>query len=134
MDRAAIRYHHTDAGNANPADNEGVRRVLRGLTRRAACEGRTPGQAAALTDDGDPRPEVGPPESQIPACPRSSPTRPSCATRPAAQEHSIDLCRLLGEPTPAEASIFVKWPNVAWGPRRTGIDRGHEGPGRSCWR
>ena len=39
MDRAAIRYHHTDAGHANPADNEGVRRVLRGLTRRAAYEG-----------------------------------------------------------------------------------------------
>ena len=36
MDRAAIRYHHTEAGHANPADNEGVRRVLRGLTRRAA--------------------------------------------------------------------------------------------------
>ena len=49
MDRAAIRYHHTEAGHANPADSEGVRRVLRGLTRRAACEGRTPRQAAALT-------------------------------------------------------------------------------------
>ena len=42
LDRAAIHYHHTDAGHANPADNEGVRRVLRGLTRRAAREGRTP--------------------------------------------------------------------------------------------
>lgn len=51
MDRAAIRYHHTEAGHANPADNEGVRRVLRGLTRRAAFEGRTPRQAAALTED-----------------------------------------------------------------------------------
>ena len=52
LDRAAIRYHHTDAGHANPADNEGVRRVLRGLTRRAAREGRTPKQAAALTEEG----------------------------------------------------------------------------------
>ena len=52
LDRAAIRYHHTDAGHANPADNEGVRRVLRGLTRRAAREGRTPRQAAALTEEG----------------------------------------------------------------------------------
>ena len=52
MDRAAIRYHHTEAGLANPADNEGVRRVLRGLTRQAACEGRTPRQAAALTEEG----------------------------------------------------------------------------------
>ena len=52
LDRAAIRYHHTDAGHANPADNEGVRRVLRGLTRRAAHEGRTPKQAAALTEEG----------------------------------------------------------------------------------
>ena len=52
MDRAAIRYHHTEAGHANPADNEGVRRVLRGLTRQAACEGRTPRQAAALTEEG----------------------------------------------------------------------------------
>ena len=40
MDRAAIRYHHSEAGHANPANNEGVRRVLRGLTRRAANEGR----------------------------------------------------------------------------------------------
>ena len=52
MDRAAIRYHHTEAGQANPADNEGVRRVLRGLTRQAAWEGRTPRQAAALTEEG----------------------------------------------------------------------------------
>ena len=52
LDRAAIRHHHTDAGHANPADNEGVRRVLRGLTRRAAREGRTPKQAAALTEEG----------------------------------------------------------------------------------
>ncbi|MDE2676431.1 MAG: tyrosine-type recombinase/integrase [Gemmatimonadota bacterium] len=49
MDRAAIRYRHSEAGHANPADNEGVRRVLRGLTRRAAWEGRAPKQAAALT-------------------------------------------------------------------------------------
>ena len=52
LDRTAIRYHHTDAGHANPGDNEGVRRVLRGLTRRAAREGRTPKQAAALTEEG----------------------------------------------------------------------------------
>ena len=52
MDRAAIRYHHTETGHANPADAEGVRRVLRGLTRRAAYEGRTPRQAAALTQEG----------------------------------------------------------------------------------
>ena len=50
-DRAAIRYRRTEAGHANPADNEGVRRVLRGLTRRAACEGRTPRQAAAPTEE-----------------------------------------------------------------------------------
>ena len=37
---------------ANPADNEGVRGVLRGLTRRAAREGRTPRQAAALMEEG----------------------------------------------------------------------------------
>ena len=52
MDRAAIRYHHTEAGQANPADSEGVRRVLRGLTRQAAWDGRTPRQAAALTEEG----------------------------------------------------------------------------------
>ena len=51
MDRAAIRYHHTEAGQANPADSEGVRRVLRGLTRQA-WDGRTPRQAAALTEEG----------------------------------------------------------------------------------
>ena len=49
VDRAAIRHHHSEAGHANPADNEGVRRVMRGLTRRAVHEGRTPRQAAALT-------------------------------------------------------------------------------------
>ena len=42
LDRAAIRYHHTDAGHANPADNEGVRRVLRGLTRRRGARGSHP--------------------------------------------------------------------------------------------
>ena len=52
MDRAAIRYHHAEAGHANPADSEGVRRVVRGLTRRAACQGRAPKQAAALTASG----------------------------------------------------------------------------------
>ena len=62
MDRAAIRYHHTKAGHANPADNEGVRRVLRGLTRRAACEGRTPRQAAA------PRRKVWPRSARLPIC------------------------------------------------------------------
>ena len=31
---------------------KGARRVLRGLTRQAACEGRTPRQAAALTEEG----------------------------------------------------------------------------------
>ena len=37
--RMAIRYRHAEAGHANPADSEGVRRVLRGLIRRAAREG-----------------------------------------------------------------------------------------------
>ena len=49
LDRAAIRYHHLEAGHMNPGDSEGVRRVLRGLVRRAAREGRSPRQAAALT-------------------------------------------------------------------------------------
>lgn len=49
MDRAAIRYYHAEAGHPNPADSEGVRRVLRGLSRRAANEGCTPKQASALT-------------------------------------------------------------------------------------
>ena len=52
LDRAAIRYRHTETGHANPADAEGVRRVLRGLTPRAAYEGRTTRQAAALTQEG----------------------------------------------------------------------------------
>ena len=42
LDRAAIRHHHTDAGHANPADNEGVRRVLRGLTRPGGARGSHP--------------------------------------------------------------------------------------------
>ena len=54
-DCAAMRYRHADAGHANPADSEGVRRVLRGLTRQAAREGRTPRQAAALTEEGSGR-------------------------------------------------------------------------------
>lgn len=52
LDRAAIRHYHAQAEHANPADSEGVRRVLRGLARRAALEGRTPKQAAALTAGG----------------------------------------------------------------------------------
>ena len=51
LDRSAIRYHHLEAGHMNPGDSEGVRRVLRGLVRRAAREGRSPRQAAALTAD-----------------------------------------------------------------------------------
>ena len=42
MDRAAIRHHHSEAGHANPADNESVRRVMRGLTRRAAHQRAAP--------------------------------------------------------------------------------------------
>jgi len=48
MDHAAIRdHHHRGAGHPNPADNEGVCRVL-GFTRPAA-KGHTTKQAAALT-------------------------------------------------------------------------------------
>ena len=42
MDRAAIRYHYTEAGQPNPADNEGVRRVLRELTRQGGVGGSHP--------------------------------------------------------------------------------------------
>ena len=52
-DRAAIRHRHAEAGHPNPAAHEGVRRVMRGLGRRAAREGRAaPRQAAALTAEG----------------------------------------------------------------------------------
>ena len=47
MDRTAIRYHHNRSRTRESGRyNEGVRRVLRGLTRQAACEGRTPRQDA----------------------------------------------------------------------------------------
>ena len=42
LDRAAIRYHHTEAGHANPADNEGVRRVLRGTHPPGGARGSHP--------------------------------------------------------------------------------------------
>ena len=52
MARAAIRYHHETSGLANPCDSPGVRRVLRGLNRRAAAEGPRARQAAGLTAVG----------------------------------------------------------------------------------
>ena len=47
MDRQAIRAAHVEAGEPDPAASEGVRRVLRGLSRQRAGQGRR--QAAALT-------------------------------------------------------------------------------------
>ena len=52
MARAAIRHRHETAGLANPCASPGVRRVLRGLNRRAAAEGRTTRQATGLTAQG----------------------------------------------------------------------------------
>ena len=40
MDRQAIRAAHVEAGEPDPAASEGVRRVLRGLSRRRTGEGR----------------------------------------------------------------------------------------------
>ena len=49
--RAAIRFQFMEQGRPDPTDNEGVRRTLRGLARRAASEGASKQrQAAALTD------------------------------------------------------------------------------------
>ena len=48
---AAIAHEHTSRGAPSPATHPGVRRVLRGLTRRQAAAGRTSRQAAALTDE-----------------------------------------------------------------------------------
>ena len=45
--RQAIRAAHIEAGEADPAASEGVRRVLRGLSRQRAGQGRR--QATALT-------------------------------------------------------------------------------------
>ena len=47
MDRQAIRAAHIEAGGPDPTASEGVRHVLRGLSRQRAGEGRR--QAAALT-------------------------------------------------------------------------------------
>ena len=46
---AAIAHEHASRGAPSPVAHPGVRRVLRGLSRRQASEGRTPQQAAALT-------------------------------------------------------------------------------------
>lgn len=46
---AAIAHEHGSRGAPSPAVHPGVRRVLRGIARRQASEGRTPQQAAALT-------------------------------------------------------------------------------------
>ena len=49
--RAAIRFHFVEQGQPDPTDNEGVRRTLKGLARRAASNGSGGAkQAAALTD------------------------------------------------------------------------------------
>ena len=47
--RAAIAHAHREAGMSDPCKNEGVRRVLRGLSRQAAEAGRVSKQAEALT-------------------------------------------------------------------------------------
>ena len=47
--RAAVAHAHKEAGMPDPCKNEGVRRVLRGLSRQAAEAGRVSKQAAALT-------------------------------------------------------------------------------------
>ena len=47
--RAAVAHAHKEAGLPDPCSNEGVRRVLRGLSRQAAEAGRVSKQAAALT-------------------------------------------------------------------------------------
>ena len=52
MDAASIRHHHASAGLDSPTTSEGVRRVLRGLTRMSAKAGRVPRQAKALTAEG----------------------------------------------------------------------------------
>ncbi len=46
---AAIAHEHASRGALSPATHPGVRRVLRGLSRKQAWDGRTPRQAAALT-------------------------------------------------------------------------------------
>ena len=48
---AAIAHEHASRGAPSPAIHPGVRRVLRGLSRRRAWDGHTPRQAAALTAD-----------------------------------------------------------------------------------
>ena len=62
MDRAAIRYHHTEAGHANPTDNEGVRRVelprLDGHLSIWANDGGVPWRED-LAGRGDIRPSTG---------------------------------------------------------------------------
>ena len=47
LDRAAIRYRHVSDGRDSPTTSEGVAKVLRGLTRRAADT--APKQATGLT-------------------------------------------------------------------------------------
>ena len=49
MAATAIRHYHAEAGHPNPSAVEGVRRVLRGLTRQAVRDGRTAKQATGLT-------------------------------------------------------------------------------------
>ena len=49
MDASAIRHAHAEAGHANPCATTGVRRVLRGLTRTAARQGRTPSQVTPMS-------------------------------------------------------------------------------------
>lgn len=48
---AAIAHEHASRGAPSPAIHPGVKRVLRGLSRRQASAGRSPRQAAALTAD-----------------------------------------------------------------------------------
>ena len=110
LDRAAIRYHHTDAGHANPADNEGVRRVLRGLTpavRRARVA-----------------PRNRPPLSRRRGWPRSV-RLPSCGARDRAVEPS-------GPARPAAAVWWISRSHRSCGTPCCGAPRLRRSRGPTC--
>ena len=91
-DRQAIRAAHIEAGEADPAASEGVRRVLRGLSRQRAGAGEASGGRAHRRSAGrDPSRRRQPPHGphQPDGIPRSG---PDPGSRPVPREGDRRCC------------------------------------------
>ena len=115
--RAAIAHAHKEAGMPDPCSNEGVRRVLRGLSRQAAEAGRVSKQAAALTAEA---------LSAIRATatkPRTGPTGRTESAKAAERRGQVDiaLCSLMRDALLRRSeTVALRWQDVEFRSDGTG--------------